>query len=161
MCIRDRMMVEDISSASFYQPSPPATIVNKGVNFRIHEVKCIDETNPEWPGHDEIHWGGVAVDDKDVTTKIAEKHVRDNFDDGEKKTYSPPDIVKYFPLDDKYPKEFLITMTLAEKDSGGMSDFLQKLYEAIKGEIFLICEALGAAAGAYIGAQIGLSLIHI
>ena len=133
-------------------------MLNKGLRFRVHEVKCIDETNPEWPGSDEISWGGAAVDDKGSASKIPEKFVRSGFDDGDRKTYNPPEIIKTFSLDNDYPKEFLVTMALAEKDSGGMSDFIQKLYEAIKAEVALILAALGAAAGAAIGAAIGGSV---
>lgn len=135
---------------------PP--VVNRGVKFRIHEVKCIDETNPEWAGGDEISWGGAAVDDKGVTSTIPERKVGGGFDDGDRKSYSPPELIKTFSLDGTYPKEFMIAMTLAEKDSGGMSKFIAELYEAIKAEIGAILETLGAAAGAYIGAQIGGSV---
>ena len=132
--------------------------LNKGIKFRIHEVKCIDETNPEWPGSDEISWGGAAVDDKGTVIKIPEKRVGGGFDDGDRKTYTPPEIIKTFTLDNIYPKEFMVTMSLAEKDSGGMSDFIQKLYEAIKAEVAAIFAALGAAAGAAIGSAIGGSV---
>ena len=134
--------------------------VNKKVKFRIHEVKCIDETNPEFWGSDEISWGGATADDKGVVDKIARKYVRGGFDDGDKKQYSPPEIIKTFSLDKDYSdlKEFMVIMALAEEDSGGMSAFIQELYEAIKAEIGLILTALGAAAGAAIGASIGGSI---
>jgi hypothetical protein len=132
--------------------------LNKSVRFRVHEVKCVDETNPEWFGSDEISWGGATVDDKGVAGIIPEKFVDNGFDDGDRKTYNPPEIIKNFPLDNVYPKEFMVTMALAEQDSGGMSEFIQKLYEAIKAELTLIIAALGAAAGAAIGIAIGGSI---
>ena len=135
-----------------------AAVLNKGVKFRIHEVKCIDETNPEWWGSDEISWGGVSTDDKGQTATIPEKRVGGGFDDGDKKTYNPPAVVRNFPLDSVYPKEFMVCLALAEKDSGGFASFIQKLYDAVKANIALILNALGAAAGAYIGSQIGGSL---
>ena len=52
----------------------------------------------------------------------------------------------------------MVTLALAEKDSGGFAEFIRKLYEAIKAEIQLILSALGAAAGAWIGTQIGGSI---
>lgn len=133
-------------------------VLNRGVRFRVHEVKCIDETNPEWPGSDEIAWGGASVNDKGTVEKVPEKYVGGGFDDGDRKAYSPPLIVKTFPLDNVYPKEFMVTMTLAEKDSGGLSSFIQKLYEAIKAELTAILTTLGAAAGAAIGTAIGGSV---
>ena len=132
--------------------------LNKSVRFRVHEVKCIDETNPEWAGHDEIAWGGAWVDDKGSTGKIDEKKVGGGFDDGDRKSYNPPEIIHTFQLDNTYPKEFLVTMCLAEKDSGGLSRFIQKLYEAVKAQLTNILTVLGAAAGAYIGAHIGGSI---
>ncbi len=60
-----------------WSPPEPAAALNKGLYFRVHQVKCVDETNPEWPGHDEIAAGGVSIDDlRDTTTKIAEFYVR-------------------------------------------------------------------------------------
>jgi hypothetical protein len=94
-----------------------AVVLNKGVRFRVHEVKCIDETNPEWPGSDEISWGGAAVDDKGTTSKIPEKKVGSGFDDGDRKIYSPPEIIKTFSLDNVYPKEFLVPNIITIKPS--------------------------------------------
>lgn len=128
--------------------------LNKQLKFRVHEIKCIDETDPEWAGSDTISWGGVTIDDKEATSKIPEKLIGD-FNDSDSKIYNPPEIVSNFSLDNTYPKKFLVTMALAEKDSGGMSEFIQKLYEATKAQITLIITALGAAAGAAIGAEVG------
>lgn len=130
--------------------------VNTGLKFRVHEVRCADETNPELWSSDEISWGGAALDDKGVTSKISEYYVGGGFDDGDKKTYSPPKILKTFALDGKnYPKTFMVALSLAEKDEGGFADFIQKLYDAVKAEVLAIIATLGAAAGAYIGAEIG------
>jgi hypothetical protein len=154
-----RMMVESgrigvggISGGVVAQP----IVVNKGLHFRLHKVKCIDETNPEWPGDDEIAMGGTAVPPSGNPTKVAEFMVRDNFDDGESKTYSPPRVLKTFGLDNvSYPADFLMVLAMAEKDNGGMSQFLQDLWEAIKDEVAVIIAAVGAAAGLAIGGAIG------
>ncbi len=132
---------------------------NTGVRCRVHEVKCIDETNPEWFGHDEIAWGGSAVDDKDNTTKIPEYYVGGGFDDGDRKVYSPPKILKSFSLSDNvYPKTFLVVLVLAEKDCGGLSTFINNLYQAVKAHLQIILSSLGALAGATIGEAIGGSI---
>ncbi len=131
-------------------------VVNKGLHFRLHKVKCIDETNPEWPGDDEIAMGGTAVPPTGNPTKVSEFMVRDDFDDGESKSYSPPRVLKTFGLDSvSYPADFLMVLAIAEKDNGGMSQFLQDLWEAIKDEVGLIIAAVGAAAGLAIGGAIG------
>lgn len=136
----------------------PVAVLNKGLRFRVHEVKCVKETTPTWPGSDEISWGGATVDDKGTVQKILEKYVRGGFDSGERKLYNPPEIVKTFSLDGSYPKDFMVTMALAEKDGSGMSDFIRELYESIKAEVQVILVALGAAAGAAIGVAIGGSV---
>jgi hypothetical protein len=139
------------------EPKKPI-VLNKGLRFRVHEVKCVKETPPAWAGSDEISWGGATVDDKGTVLKIVEKFVRGNFDSGERQLYNPPEVIRTFALDSNYPKDFLVTLALAEKDSNGMSKFIEELYQAIKAEVQVILAALGAAAGAAIGAGIGASL---
>lgn len=134
-------------------------VVNKGLEFRVHQVKCVDETNPEWPGDDEIAMGAVAVADNGTTSKINEFMVRDDYDDGETKIYNPPRLLKSFSLTNvTYPADFLMVLALAEKDNGGMSDFLADLWEAIKDDVTAIIAAVSAAAGAAIGAGVGGSV---
>lgn len=142
--------------------TPPIQL-NRGLRFRLHKVKCVDETNPEWPGDDEIAAGGVAVNWDEASSKINEFRVGNSFDDGEVKNYSPPRILKNFSLDGAtYPADFLVMMALAEKDSGGMSSFIDELWKAIKDEVQLILTAVGAAAGlaagAYIGGTVGTAI---
>lgn len=140
---------------------PPfgSIVVNKGLEFRIHKVKCVDETNPEWPGDDEIAMGAVAVADNGTSSKINEFMVRDDFDDGESKVYNPPRLLKTFSLTNvSYPADFMMVLALAEKDNGGMSDFLKDLWEAIKDDVQAIIAAVSAAAGAAIGTAIGGTL---
>lgn len=134
----------------------PPIVVNKGLHFRLHKVKCIDETNPEWPGDDEIAMGATAVPPTGSPTKVPEFMVRDDFDDGESKTYSPPRLMKTFALDTvSYPADFLMVVALAEKDNGGLSQFLHDMWLAIKDEVAVIIAAVSAAAGAAIGGAIG------
>lgn len=130
--------------------------LNQSLKFRIHRVKCIDETNPEWPGDDEIAMGGVAIPSKGEPTKIQEFRVGNSFDDGESKTYSPPRVLKTFALDNlTYPANFSVAVALAEKDNGGLSDFITELWKAIKNHLDKIIVAIGVAAGAAAGAAIG------
>ena len=152
-------MVTGLNRVVFDVPAAPAAtagaVLNRGVKFRIREVRCVDETNPEWAGSDEIAFGGTAINDKGVASPLPEKYVGGGFDDGDRKVYNPPLVVANFPLDDAYPKNFGIALALAEKDAGGLSRFIQELYTAIKGELEGILDSLGAAAGAYIGSAIG------
>lgn len=134
-------------------------VINKGLAFRIHQVKCIDETNPEWAGNDEIAWGGAFLDSNHHSGKITEHYVGSGFHDGHLKNYNPPSEIVSFNIGDlNYPKTFLVALALAEKDSGGLSSFIQKLFEAIRAEIQVILNTLGAAAGSAIGSAIGGSV---
>ena len=136
--------------------TPEPIQLNRGLRFRLHRVKCVDETNPEWPGDDEIASGGVAVNWNEETSKISEFRVGNSFDDGESKYYNPPRVLKTFSLDDaEYPADFLVALALAEKDNGGLSSFINELWEAIRDEVALILTAVGAAAGAAAGTAIG------
>ena len=141
------------------EAGPAAAPLNRQLRFRVHEVKCVDETNPEWWGSDEISMGGVGVGDTGVATEIRELFVGGGFDDGDRKTYAPPVVLQQFDMQaGNFPKTYVVTLSLAEKDNGGMSEFVRKLWEAIKEKVTVILNALAAAAGAAIGGKIGGSI---
>ncbi|MFN8535204.1 MAG: hypothetical protein U0556_16830 [Dehalococcoidia bacterium] len=149
---RIRDLLDEIEHAN---GSGGSIVTNRGLKFELEEVKCIDETDPEFFGKDTIAMGGTAVDDAETVTTINQFTVGD-FDDGDVKSYAPRRELKSFSLGNgAYPKTFAIFLSIAEKDAGGFSDFLRELYEAIKAEVVVILTALGAAAGAAIGAAIG------
>lgn len=132
--------------------------LNGGLKLQLHQVRCVQPTSWEL-GKDEINMGGAATDEHGNVTKINEFEVRTDFDANVVQDYSPPNILQTFSLSGTdYPKIFAVTLDLAEKDSGGFSDFLQKLYEAVKTHINEILITLGAAAGAAIASAIGGSI---
>lgn len=104
------------------------------LSFYITTVKCVDETNPEWWGHDEIAIAGVSVDETGDTKKIAERYVGGGFDDGDVKNYWPHWRYETFSLREgtKWPKGYSMTVILAEKDWGGLSRVLNKVWQRIK-----------------------------
>lgn len=128
----------------------PQQVTDK-LELRIHKVRCVDETNPEWLGDDEIALGGTSVDETGDSKKISEFTVRNDFDDGEQKVYSPPKRFTMFSLregGESWPKSYFVTLVLAEKDMGGLADFLNRLLDAVKSHVI---SALGAAIGGVIG----------
>ncbi len=141
--------------------APPAAapiVINKGLKLFCDRIKCIDETDPEFFGDDEISCGGVAIDDKEKTTNIPAFTVG-TFKDGVTKNYSPDRLLKSFEISgSEYPKTYAAFIALAEKDNGGFSDFLEELFGAVKAEVTIILGALGAVAGAEIAAAIGGTL---
>lgn len=135
-------------------------VVNKNLLFKLHKVKCLDETNPEWPGSDTIAMGGVTLDDKMVESVISEFRVGSGFDDGDSKSYNPARVLKSFSFGSGgvFPKAYAVFLTIAEKDGGGFASFLAELYEAIKDKLGEVFAAVGGAIGAAVGGAIGGTL---
>jgi hypothetical protein len=107
------------------------------LDFYIRRVRCVDETNPEWWGSDEIALAGVAVDESGDTKKIAEQSVGGGFDDGDEKWYKPHWRYQSFNLagDDPWPRYYGLSLFLAEKDHGGFSNALNKIWKAIRDQV--------------------------
>jgi hypothetical protein len=112
-----------------------ATVTNK-LELRIHRVKCLDETNPEFWGDDEIYLAGNTVDETGDVHRVAQFKVGD-FDDRDVKTYTPPRRFTWFSLNEgpTWPKRYATTLILTEKDWGGLADFLDKLYRKVREKI--------------------------
>ncbi|MBE9533898.1 MAG: hypothetical protein IMF03_02780 [Proteobacteria bacterium] len=109
--------------------------------FYITKVKCVDETGGGWFGewgHDEIAIAGVSVDEDGDTRKIPEKYVGGGFDDGDTKHYSPHWKYHWFGLREGtgWPKSYFMTLLLAEKDWGGFSTVLNRVWEKIKAYVY-------------------------
>lgn len=135
-------------------PAPPPSSPVYSLKLNLKRVKCLDETDPEWAGKDSISAGGVTVDDRQAQSMISEFHVG-KFNDGNVVNFNPVKVLKTFPLDNINPSTFMAMITLAEKDAGGFSSFLNELYQAIQANVQVILTQLGAAAGAAIGTAIG------
>lgn len=130
----------------------PQAVTNK-MGFWVTKVKCVDETNPEWWGHDEIALAGVSVDEDGDTKKISEKYIGGGFDDGDSKSYSNWRY-HYFGLweGDYWPKTYSVTLILAEKDYGGLSSFLNAVWLNVKAKVKEAIEnAVKGALTAYLG----------
>lgn len=137
--------------------------------FRIHKVKCLDETNDIFGGEsgdDEILLGGATVDAVGTVAKVKSFLVRNDFDDGEQKVYSPPMTFAKFDLTkgEKFPKSYFVTTVMAEEDNGGFPEVLADISNAIKSAVgkalgtaaaTLLGPALGAAIGAIVSAVLG------
>jgi hypothetical protein len=136
--------------------APPDRARNRSLTLRLTRVKCKDETGSgidEW-GEDDISMGAVLIDTSGASSKIGEFKIG-GFDDGETKKINRD--LRTFKLDDDYTpaKAFTALITLAEKDEGGFSEFLRKLYDLVEKDIDDLLKEIGAAAGAAIGASAG------
>lgn len=130
-------------------PPPPPPPAHSKLHFRLHQVRCLDETNPEWWGSDEISFGGVAIPPNGITAPISELFVGGGFDDGDAKNYSPPRVMHTFSLQGlSYPAVFSVAIALAEKDCGGFATFLANLWAAVQGKVSeIIAKAIAAITG--------------
>lgn len=146
------------------QPPPPLPTghtTHTRLALRLHQVKCVDETNGflgSEAGDDEIKLGGVAIDPSGNVDEVEPFMVRDDFDDGEVKTYSPPKVFHTFDIGggNVWPKSFFGTFVLAEADMGGINDFVDKLVDKIEDKVSeILAEAVGGAIGGVVGGIIG------
>src|SRR5439155_5165346 len=116
-------------------------VITNKLGFYITRVKCVDETGQPLllgeVGGDEIALAGVSVDETGDALKIDEQHVGDGFDDGDEKVYNPHWKYHYFNLLEgtHWPKYYMITLILAEKDEGGLSNFLNSVWVKIKDRV--------------------------
>ncbi|PZX14338.1 hypothetical protein LX81_02921 [Palleronia aestuarii] len=139
-------------------PHPESEFEAVTDKLRLHvlRVRCVDETNPEWWGDDEIALGGVSVDEDGDTKKIAERFVGSGFRDGRSKTVNWP--YHMFSLRESYhfPKRFGVSFLLAEKDNGRLSAAIQKLWENVKGAVSSAIAKVAAAAGKAVAAFLAI-----
>jgi hypothetical protein len=134
----------------------PAALMQRSmtrIQLRLHQVACVDETNPEGT-NDEILMGGTRINEFGAVSRIDPFMVRRDFGDGKQEVYSPPRQFAAFDLSGAtpFPKSFFVTIVLAEQDNGGFPAFLDKLLVWLSDAV---SRAIGTAAGAWLGAKLG------
>ena len=134
--------------------------VTDKMGFWITKIKCVDETNPEFWGHDEIALAGVSVDEDGDTKRISEKYIGGGFDDGDSKSYSNWRYHWFSLQEGQYwPKTYSVSLILAEKDNGGLSSFLNSVWAKIKDKVKeAIAKAVAAGLTPYVGAAIAAAI---
>ncbi|MFI9817366.1 hypothetical protein [Saccharothrix variisporea] len=132
------------------------------LDFRVERVKCVDETNPEWPGDDEIVAGGLRVDHQGTTKKVSQWFVGDGFYDGKAKTYADPGrLFTSFDLaaSGPWPRSYLAVVMLAEQDGSGFAAAVQAAWAKVKDKVTqVIAQAVAAVLTPYVGAAIAEAL---
>ncbi|WP_027707031.1 hypothetical protein [Zooshikella ganghwensis] len=143
----------DLQAEFDHDDFEPQAVTDK-LALYVRRVKCVDETNPEWWGSDEVSVAGTSVDETGDTKKINEHFVGGGFDDGDSRWYNPHWRFHWFSMreGDSWPKSYYITMILAEKDNGGLAAFLQKLWEKVESQVK---DAVAAYVGGLIGSSFG------
>ncbi len=149
---------------------PEATVLepNNRLDFRINEIKCLDETGAGLFGElgaDEISLGGSVINAVGKVTKKNEFYVDEFEEDGDRKGYLPPKVFHTFDLlsGQGYPKSFAVMLVLAEKDAGGFAGFLNKLADELKKvvqqELVKMAGAVAIAAGVVAGIVVAVLAI--
>lgn len=140
------------------------------LELRIHKVRCDDETNGflgSESGSDEIDLGGTTVDESGDTGKVTPFRVASFGEDGDQKVFTPPRRFIFFNLTEgtDFPKGYVVTLVLAEIDSGGFNDFIKKLLEKVKERVIAaLAAALGGAigvSGGPVGVIIGIAVGYV
>lgn len=152
--LRKPPMAAPVVSAATAPSATAAVAPLRKLELRVHRVTCLKETGGLELGKDEIDLGGTAVDANGGTDKIPSFRVR-SFHAGGVQTYAPPRRLVRFSLTEgpvKFPKSYFVTLVLAEADSGGLADFLDKLLEKVREKV---TAALAAAIGGAIGSPGG------
>jgi hypothetical protein len=150
----------DVQKLQLIQPKKKPTIKLqvppvKAIRFCISEVRCVDETNPEIGGNDEILMGGLAIDESGNTDKVGPFLVRDDFEDGDVKSYAPPG--KEFcafdmPKGKDWPRTYAAVVVLAEEDWGGFASGLSAAWKNAGPSIKkAVQEAVDGVAEPFIG----------
>jgi len=140
-------------------PEVPYPGYFRKLEFRVRQIKCHDETNPEILGDDEISIGGTAVHTDGTVKKVGKKTYED-FSDGESEwldwafaSFSKPKPKPGGIVYDTYG----VLIALAEVDSGGFGKVLDSIYAHVQEKVKqAIADAVVAGASPYVGPYLGM-----
>ncbi|MFT3944599.1 MAG: hypothetical protein QM705_12375 [Ancrocorticia sp.] len=133
----------------------------------ITEIKCVDETDPEFWGDDEIALAGVEIDEDGDTRPINEIFIGKGFRDRTSRTYPNWRYVSFSMDEGQYwPKRYTVSFLLAEKDNEGLQKCLNDIWGQIRDKVKIaITAAVGGAVtpvlGPIIGAAIGWAVAWV
>jgi hypothetical protein len=149
------------------QPPQPPQPAHTKLRFKLASLKCEDETDWDF-GDDTISMGGMAVDSTiPQVRKIQEFQIKtdsgQDFTNGRQKRWNPDLTFIEFNLQTSqtWPRTFIATFMLFEKDMGGATDFLRALWDGTQDEILPLITQLaeaavtGAVAGTVSGVAVG------
>lgn len=103
------------------------------VQFHLCDVFCLDETDPEWTGEDEIHLAAVCIDAAGRIEKVGQFKIGD-FDDYDSVRYPGNGKILTHSLfyGAGWPQKLLMYLTLIEADMGGAEGTLNTLEDTLK-----------------------------
>lgn len=151
-----------------WEPEVGAYLADKKLSgklgFRLLKLHCIDETNGAFGtefGSDEISIGGSVIDTYGNVKKVDKVNLG-KYNDG---TWSdwPPFVFHELSVnqtDGIWPKTVLVTLVLVEVDSGGYTNFLNKLVAKlqpfVKDKLKKALVGVGGIEGGPLGVALGV-----
>ena len=130
------------------------------LEYKIHEVSCRADTG-EWFSKDEMLVSGIygVADATGPSSKgILKEYPLGHFKKGDKEKYSPPLTLATIDIKNtsNFPKLYLFELALAERDSGGFSEYINALFEGLERIVQqYVVPVLAASIGAAVGASVG------
>ncbi|HVK22230.1 MAG TPA: hypothetical protein VM677_12815 [Actinokineospora sp.] len=136
------------------------------LRLRLEKVKCVEETDWNALGSDEIAMGGVSVDNDGTTKKVSQFDVPESggFDNGDVYTYtSPGKSYVHFPIEPgAFPRKYVMTMIMAEIDNGGFAATLDLAWAKVKDKVQqAIAQAIAGLTSPFIGPALAEALGQI
>ncbi len=152
-----REIYKTIDFEKLIAPNSFGTNTSRSLNLNLNSIKCLDDTR-EIGKTDKIALGGISIDSEEKRGIISEIALG-NFKKGQSQNYNPPKMLTSFNVSHFQNSFFLTLVTIAEKDSGGFTEFINHLYDAVEpvvGEIIHEIAITGSAiAGMGVGAAVG------
>jgi hypothetical protein len=111
---------------------------HNAVRFRIHRIRCSDQTNG-WAGGetfaDKIDFAAITIGPSGEQKKIGRERIG-SFRDNESRVFSPPRELGVFPADvGAWPWYSHVVLILAERDLRGFAEYLDELYDKVRDDI--------------------------
>ncbi|MCA9998155.1 MAG: RICIN domain-containing protein [Anaerolineales bacterium] len=107
-------------------PAAHAQIPAQRLQFRILEVAALDETDPEWPGNDDISLAFTYASRSGVV-KVPFRRVGTFSDGTVQRYYNQPWVAAEIPLN-HMPDMLQVSLLLVEEDGGGKERVLDEYY---------------------------------
>jgi hypothetical protein len=141
-------------------PVPPSEFeaVTDRLRLELVRLRCVDETGNsfvEWFGDDKMAIAGISTDEDGQTKKIPPRTIG-WFKDGRSRTLNWNYETFNLREGAHFPKRYGVTFLLAEVDFGGLSDALQRLWNAVKGAVSAAIAKAAKAAGVAIATFLGI-----
>jgi hypothetical protein len=140
---------------SCYVPNPNNQPIDTA-ELRVSAVICMDPTDEIGDSTDNIQLGGTIVDGSGQTSALPTIECG-RFHAGNQALWGAGQMLNAYYLHGRtdYPWTWCAALVLAEKDHGGLNDFLQSLLDQVEAIVSQeVAEAAGSAVGGAVGSAV-------